>query len=201
MNEPEVGISEVARVLAAIASSLPAGTRQQLAALLAHGIAAPTAQQLRARRLGLVCELVSGPGKLGVNDYMDLRAQRGGEDWPAALTLIEHFGSWPVVLGLALRLQVEGHASHPVRASHRYMGCQRGGAYSREEVMIAIERAGEVIGGIPSLSEYLEIRRVLVAHARVTGNPLPRLPGKGVIVRLFDSYRDAARAAARWARA
>jgi len=195
MSEPEAGVSEVARVLASIAAALPAATRQQLSALLSHTIAAPTRSQLRARRLGLVCELVSAPGKLSVEDYTRLRTQRAAEDWPAASTLIEHFG----VLGLALRLQIEGHGSHPIRSSHRSLGTPRGGAYSREEVMIAIQRAGDVVGGIPSLSEYLEIRRLLVAHARVTGNQRPRLPDKSVITRLFDSYRDAARATARWA--
>lgn len=201
MSESDAGVSEVARVLASLAPSLPPATRRQLGALLAHTIAAPTARQLRARRLGLVCELVSGPGKLSVDEYMRLRAKRSEEDWPAASTLVDHFGSWPSVLGLALRLQIEGHASHPIRASHRSLGRQRGGTYSREEVMIAIQRTGDVIGGIPSLSEYLEIRRVLLAHARLTGNAPPRLPGRGVITHLFDSYRDAARATARWARA
>jgi hypothetical protein len=199
MSEPEAGVSEVARVLASIAAALPAATRQQLSALLSHSIAAPTHSQIRARRLGLVCELVSAPGKLSVEDYTRLRAQRAAEDWPAASTLIEHFGSWPTVLGLALRLQIEGHGSHPIRSSHRSLGTPRGGAYSREEVMIAIQRAGGVVGGIPSLSEYLEIRRVLAAHALLTGNQRPRLPDKHVITRLFDSYRDAARATARWA--
>jgi len=198
-DDEAVGVSEVARAFASIAGALPAATRHQLGALLSHTIAAPTGQQIRARRLGLVCELVSAPGRLGIEDYSRLRAERADEDWPAASTLIEHFGSWPTVLGLALRLQIEGHQSYPIRASHRYLG-QRGAAYSREEVMLAIQRAADVIGRVPSLSEYIEIRRVLVAHARVTGNERPRLPDKGVITRLFDSYQDAARATARWAR-
>jgi hypothetical protein len=188
-------VSEVAVALASIAPLLPAVTRKHLAALLSHTIAAPKPEEIRGRRLGLVCELVSASEGLGVKDYERIRTARCGEGWPAVSTLIEHFGSWPTVLTLAMRLQFEGHPT-PVRSSHRPFS-EGSRHYSREEVMDAIDRAADVIGRIPSLSEYTEIRRVLIAHARRTGNVAPRMPERGAIARRFSSYQDAARATAR----
>lgn len=196
MTAGGVGVSEVAQAIGAIAKVLPAATRKQLAAMLAHDIAAPSAPEIRGRRLGLVCELVGEAGdSLGIHDYGALRAQRPDEDWPAASTLIEHFGSWPAVLELAIRLQFEGHRP-PVRASHREC-LETPRPYSREEAMNAIEKAGVVTGRSPALAEYVEVRRVLRNHARRTGNAPPRMPDQAVIARLFGSYREALRAVIR----
>lgn len=196
MTAGGAGVSDVAQVIGAIAKALPAATRKQLAAMLAHGIAAPSPPEIRGRRLGLVCELVGRGGDgLGIADYGDLRSERASEDWPAASTLIEHFGSWPAVLELAIRLQFEGHRP-PVRASHRE-GLEGSRPYSREEAMNAIEKAGVVVGRRPALAEYVEVRRVLRNHARRTGNVPPRMPDQAVIVRLFGSYREALRSAER----
>ena len=117
--DQDVGVSDVARALSSIAPALSAVTRRHLSALLAHTIASPTAAEIRGRRLGLVCEMVSEPGALGVQRYEALRSARTGEGWPAASTLIAHFGSWQAVLTVAMRLQQYGQSMHPIRGSHR----------------------------------------------------------------------------------
>lgn len=175
MTKVDAGVSEVARALASISGALPAPTRKQLAAMLAHTIAAPQPGEIRGRRLGLICEMVAAPGKIGVAEYERLRGERTDEGWPAASTLIEHFGSWPTVLSLALRLQNEPQRSQAVRASHRPLRDENQSDYTREEVLAAIRRAIDVIGRTPTFGEYLEIRRVLRDHARRTGSELPRM--------------------------
>lgn len=196
--DQDAGVSDVARALSSIAPALSAVTRRHLSALLAHTIASPTAAEIRGRRLGLVCEMVSEPGALGVQRYEALRSARTGEGWPAASTLIAHFGSWQAVLTVAMRLQQYGQSLHPIRGSHRALH-NSARNYSRAEVVCAINQAADVIGRIPSLAEYVEIRRVLLAHARRTGGESPRLPERHTICRQFASYQDAARAAARQA--
>lgn len=197
MTDPPPGVTDVARAVASICSALPAVTRTHLSAMLAHTVAAPQPAEIRARRLGLICELVVAPGHIGVARYEQLRAARANENWPAASTLIEHFGSWPTVLSLALRLQTQPQRSQAVRSSHRPMRDENRGDYTRDEVTAALRRAADVIGRVPSLGEYLEIRRVLRAHARRTGSDLPRMPVRKTIVHRFASYEDAARAATR----
>jgi hypothetical protein len=188
-------VSEVAYVIAAIAREFPQATRQQLASMLAHTIAMPENAQLRAQRLGLACELVSMHGPVSVERYEQLRAERDDADWPAASTLIEHFGSWAKVLELALRLETQGHRP-PVRSTHRTLSEPRG-AYSRQEVIAGLVYAAHVVGYVPGIYEYNEIRRVLRHHARLTGTVIPRLAGQAPIRRLFGSYQGAAAVAAR----
>lgn len=197
MTEVAAGVSEVARALASISGALPTPTRNQLAAMLAHTIAAPQPGEIRGRRLGLICEMVAAPGKIGVAEYERLRSRRADEEWPAASTLIEHFGSWPTVVSLALRLQHEPQRSQAVRSSHRPLRYENQGDYTRDEVLAAIRLAIDMIGRVPALGEYLEVRRVLRDHARRTGSELPRMPVRRTIVNRFASYEDAARAAQR----
>jgi hypothetical protein len=197
MTDTDTAVSDVARAFAAISRALPPATRTQLTAMLAHTVAAPTPAEIRGRRLGLICEMVTAPGHIGVHEYERRRSERAAENWPASSTLIEHFGSWPTVLSLALRLQHEPQRSQAVRSSHRPLRDENLGDYTREDVTAAIRRAADVIGRVPSLGEYLETRRVLLAHARRTGSDLPLMPVRKTITRRFASYDDAARAATR----
>jgi hypothetical protein len=197
VSDANAGVTDVARAISSICHALPPVTRTHLHALLAHTVAAPQPAETRARRLGLICELVTRPGRIGVPQYERLRSERVAEGWPAASTLIEHFGSWPTVLSLALRLQSETQRRAAVLASHRPHRDENLGDYNRAEVIAAIHLASETIGRIPSHAEYLEIRRVLREHARGTGSHMPRVPGTRTIKRLFADYDDAVRAASR----
>lgn len=195
MTDRRQSASEVGYAIAAIAPALPGRTRRQLAALLAHTIAAPLPGTERAQRLGLACELVASGADVSVQAYERLRQQRPREEWPAASTLVEHFGSWAMVLRLAMQLQFRG-MQPPVRSSHRELR-RAGGTYSRQEVTDAVKYVARIVGYVPGTDEYAEIRRVVRRHARLTGTSIPRLPAVETIGKLFDSYMEAAEIAAR----
>ncbi len=178
--------SELATGLARIVVLLPATTRADLRRLLAHDLAAPPAERQRATRLGPLCRLVEDAGGEvpTVEAYEEARRTRG--EAPAASTLARHYGGWLRAVKAAAWLAAGG-AGHPPVA--RVLEPQH--PYSREEVLVSLERCRRAVGRWPGPAEYEEWVRLRRGLQRRFGDGRARTPGHSVVVRLFGGLNEA----------
>lgn len=206
--------SEVARALGVLVPALPDDCATELRRLLGHDLAAPSAAEVRAGRLGLLMQLVAdGNGVVPTTEqYIAAREAElaRGKQWPSHPTLIRHFLTWPGAVVAAMLLHRDGSAARgPSTRRHvRRRGDstpeqrqQVNARYSAPEVCTAIAGCADALGDWPDESLYFEYRRVarmLARHAK-TLDAL-RLPQRRAIDRLYGDF-EAARAAARDARA
>lgn len=190
MAEQARSVGEACQVLAEIASSLPVQTRHELARLLKHSVAAPTAQELREMRLGLLVELVSEGELPRTRTYDKVRAERNaaGNKWPASTGLILHYGTWAAASRAAVDLAFDVTTNRARARTPRMWPIV---PYTRKEVLEALKLASEKVGQTIGQWEYVELRRVERQLAWRNGSPDPRYPELGVIRKHFGGW-DAA---------
>ena len=183
--------SETARAFAAIAPSLPEATRRELRRQLAHSLAAPSPQELRAGRLGLAVLLVEqGGGELPTSaDYDAARRdpRYAEDDWPSRAQLTDAYGDWLSVLRVALALT---RTPRPGGLSYERARTGKGG-YTRQDVTNAIQRARREIGAWPNSTTYPEWARLAGRAARQHGQAEPRIPSMSAIASRFGNWTAA----------
>lgn len=184
------GVTEVGEFLAAIATAFPAKTRIELIRLLSHSVAAPTPQEVRQARLGLLAEMVKTGWIPGVNDYEAERRNRANmsEEWPGSSSLFDYYGTWASVVEAAFDV---AFSITPKRSGARERQAWPNVIYSRPDVLEALERCSEKVGQTITQWQYMELRRVERKLAIELGRPDPRLPQLNVIKRNFGGWDQA----------
>lgn len=119
------------------------------------------------------------------------RRRELGETHPSVKILKKHYGTW----NYAMRAAAWVFFGDPRQANPQRR--LRGGAYTREEVLRAIDACREELRGTrgadwwPSWAEYWEWRALKSVYAAHEGEPLPRIPTWSPVVRWCGSYRQA----------
>jgi hypothetical protein len=186
--------SELAQGLASIVHAFPPEAIEDLERLISNELGAPTSAELREARLGLLIELIStGDGEIPrTRDYdgvRKLRAQTRDEEWPAASTIVESYGSFLAAVKAAMRLHHEGSAA---RVPHTHRHARPYKRYSRNEVVAAIRSFRDQHGSWPrSELEYLTWATTVRRIKRNGGHPDPRLPSAKPIRTLFGGFQRA----------
>lgn len=163
---------------------------KDLRRLLGDSLTRLPAGERRQHLLGLLVRLLEQSGGLlpRVSDYNAARQQaeaRGGEQWPAASTLIAVYGGWPEAVRVAARHATYGSrarvASQPPQMSPR--------AYTPTECRAAVLRCRETIDGTwPTQAEFecfCETERALAARH---GRPDPRAPVRKAWLRCYGDW-------------
>jgi hypothetical protein len=178
---------ELATGISRIAGLLPSATRSDLRRLLAHDLAAPQPDRERAMRLALLCEVLEGAGgEVPTVDTYETARREARRDAPAASTLSRHYGGWLLAVRAAAWLAAGASGPAPVV---RTLEPQR--PYTRDEVLVALERCRRAVGRWPGAAEYEEWARLRRHLGRRFGSNDQRTPGRGVIIRLFGGLREA----------
>jgi hypothetical protein len=186
--------SDLAQGLASILHAFPQQAIEDLERLISNDMGAPTPAELREARLGLLIEVVSsGEGEIPrTRDYDGVRkhrAQTRGEDWPAASTLVESYGSFLAAVKAAMRLHHDGSAA---RVPHTHRHARPYKRYSRDEVVVAIRSFRDQHGTWPrSELEYLTWATTVRQARRNGGHRDPRLPSAKPIRTLFGGFQRA----------
>lgn len=190
MAEEGKPVSEACQILVEVTSSLPEKTRLELTRLLSHSVAAPTAQELREMRLGLLVEIVSEGELPTTRSYDEIRNERNaaGNSWPASTGLILHYGTWAAASRAAVDLAFDMTTNRARARTPRMWPIV---PYTRKEVLEALKLASEKVGQPIGQWEYVELRRVERQLAWRNGSPDPRYPELGVIRKHFGGW-DAA---------
>ena len=186
----QAGVTEVGEFLAAIATAFPVKTRTELIRLLSHSVAAPTPQEVRQARLGLLAEMVKTGWMPGVNDYEAERKNRLNkqEEWPGSSSLVDYYGTWASAVEAAFDI---AFSITPKRSKARERQAWPNVIYSRPDVLEALERCSEKVGQPITQWQYMELRRVERKLAIELGLPDPRLPQLNVIKRNFGGWDQA----------
>jgi hypothetical protein len=190
--------SELAQGIASIVHAFPQEAIEDLERLISNDLGAPTSAELREARLGLLIELIStGDGEIPrTRDYDGVRkhrAQTNGEDWPAASTLVESYGSFVAAVKAAMRLHHDGSAA---RVPHTHRHGRSYQHYRRDEVIAALLSFRDQHGSWPrSELEYLTWATTVRRTKRNGGHPDPRLPSAKPIRTLFGGFQRALRVA------
>lgn len=141
---------EVAEAIAAIATNLPAKTKQTLEFLLARDLAE---QQVRdstpAARLGFLLELlILREGEFPTVENYETQRSSEESSWPSASQLIRSYGSWVATVRAAASL---GFAGPTLQKKSSYPSHP----YSREEAVHSLLQFRRDLGAWPtSASEY-----------------------------------------------
>ena len=183
-------VSEACLVIAEVAPQLPHRTRVELTRLLEHSVAAPTDQELREMRLGLLVELVRDGELPNVGTYQEARSERAtqGEEWPDAGNLTRHFGNWASTCRAAADLAFNITKNRVKTQTIRLWPKE---PYTRLDVEKSLRRASRKVGQLIGQWEYVELRRVERRLAAVQGRPDPRFPELRTICRCFGSWDHA----------
>jgi len=182
--------SETVRVVHDILPGVSERTLEELRALIAYSLAAPSHAELREQRLGLLVQIVARePARIPLGEeYETERGQRGisGEEWPSRIQLSRAYGSWLLAVTAAMELhRPRGHTPPPSYRARPAAGRR----HTRHDAILAITRCREEIGMWPTQSDYLQWRRILRRTGRLYGAGEPRLPDVKVLRRLFGSWR------------
>lgn len=183
-----------AQGLASILHAFPQQAIEDLERLISNDLGAPTPAELREARLGLLIEVVSsGDGEIPrTRDYDEVRkhrAQAKSEEWPAASTLVESYGSFLAAVKAAMRLHHEGSAA---RVPHTHRHARSYKRYSRDEVIAALRSFRDQHGSWPrSRLEYLTWAATVRRIKRNGGHPDPRLPSAKPVRALFGGFQRA----------
>lgn len=191
MPEGRGAVSEAAQMIAEVATDMPEKTRAELARLLGHSVAMPSAQELREMRLGLLVEMVSETGELPTaENYDQLRELRNeqGAEWPRSTGLASHYGTWASALRAATDIAF-GETLRRARARTPKPWAPR--PYSREEIVEALDRSSMKVGQVIGQWEYVELRRVERLLAARNGTDDPRFPELQVIHKHFGGWERA----------
>lgn len=184
------GVTEVGEFLAAIATAFPVKTRTELIRMLSHSVAAPSPQEVRQARLGLLSEMVKTGWMPGVNDYEAERKNRlkSQEKWPGSSSLVDYHGTWASAVEAAFDI---AFSITPKRSKARGRPAWPAAPYSRQNVLEGLDRCSEKVGRVITQWEYLELRRVERQLAIQIGLPDPRLPQLNVVKRHFGGWDQA----------
>jgi hypothetical protein len=183
--------TELAQGFASILHAFPQEAIEDLERLISNDLGAPTSAGLREARLGLLIELIStGDGEIPrTRDYDGARkhrAQTKGEEWPAASTLVESYGSFLAAVKAAMRLHHDGSVA---RVPHTHRHARPYKRYSRDEVVAALRSFRDQHGSWPrSELEYLTGAATVRQARRNGGHPDPRLPSAKPIRTLFGGF-------------
>lgn len=163
---------------------------KDLRRLLGDSLTRLPAGERRQNLLGLLVRLLEESEGLlpRVSDYKAARQQAetdGGEQWPAASTLIAVYGGWPEAVRVAARHAAHGSrarvASQPPQMSPR--------AYTPAECRAAVLRCRAAMDGIwPTQAEFecfCETERALAARH---GRPDPRAPVRKAWLRCYGNW-------------
>lgn len=193
-SAPHHRASGVGQALAAVIGALDEDTVREIHRIIGHTLAAPSNQELREGRLGLLLELVvDGTGELITQPaYEQARAERAvaGEAWTSAVAITNAYGGWNEAVKAAMRLNAG--RSHGVSSGKTAVNGQRTRAYSRPEGIAAIRKCARWLEGSPRAEEYVDWRALEIRAARLNGKPIPRLPSMKRIRNLFGSFERAA---------
>jgi hypothetical protein len=200
----EANASEVAQAMVKLISdhrAVPQQAAEDLARLLGHDLAAPSAGARRQARLGLLIDLVSDGQGLFIPStaYDEAREARAaaGEDWPTSSSLARVYGHWLVAVKAACRYWYGGGPQR-VPSSHAHARPQRG--YQPQEIRRALwecQRELELPDGVlPTQWEYQEWAQIKRLIARRAGSKT-RVPGLKQIRKAYGSYSAAASAIVR----
>jgi hypothetical protein len=191
-----------AQTIIALVPHLPEPTRSQLRRMLANSIAAPTPAELREARLGLLSELIAqGHADTNSDSYEEVRAARaaGGELWPSRSQLTRAYGTWLHALDAATTLASEPLGAGAPSDRGRNRVSRR---YTRNDLIVAIQRCRLALDEWPTASTYGHWRRVALRAARQHGAANAAIPSTPVVTKRFGTWtRALAIAQARAARA
>lgn len=141
---------DVAEAIAAIATNLPAKTRQTLEFLLARDLAEQRIQDsVPAARLGFLLELlIMREGEFPTVEDYETQRSKEKSSWPSASQLIRSYGSWVATVRAAGSL---GFAGPTLKKKSSYPSHP----YAREEAIHSLLQFRRDLGTWPtSLSEY-----------------------------------------------
>lgn len=195
MSAIEPRPSQLVAELAVWAPYLPEVTVRDLATLLGHVTALPSAASLREANLGLLADLVLERGEfIATKPYERERRKRAaqGESWKSATALANAYGSWAKAVSAAARLAAGGSEAR-VPANYHHATWSR--SYTRQEITAALEVCHRTLEFWPTPTEWLEYRRIIRLAARAAGKEPPRLPSLRPIERTFGSFERAISAA------
>jgi hypothetical protein len=163
----------------------------QLRQMLANSIAAPTPAELREARLGLLTELIAqGDSETNSDKYEAVRAARAarGEQWPSRSQLTRAYGTWLHALRAATTLASEPLGAGAPSDLRRSRVSRR---YTRNDLIVAIQRCRLALGEWPTASAYGHWRRLALRAARRHGPANAAIPSTCVIAKRFGTWSRA----------
>lgn len=163
--------------------------------MASYAITAPSPARWREANLGLLVDLLrSSATPPSQERYEDARERHGKQNWPAAATLGDTFGSWARATQAALSLardQTKGIYPLGTKPLPRT-------GHTRHEAIRAIQKCSRFDGGQwPDQWTYETGAKVACEQARIARADDPRLPGLPRIRKLFGDYATALAAARR----